>query len=557
MGAQDQVLFEVTPRQSVCRACMTSCVQKSNQFLGQKCACFAPNISLGEMLQQFPEALTLVAMFDDDPETSLRRYRELSCSFERSFALEPAQSSSKRHLTRIVGACNTLFRSDRSRSARLLLFGIWLVLIGVVCPMLITCWSTQSLSAAAHGEQSYDHRMQLLLLVATALVAALCSPAPQAQSGEIWDAVELLGIERGEQTVIFTDSSAPTELEEAKSSILSSASFVVALKRRMSACSVVGILITQCPLLGSLVACVSLLVSVVSQMGTVHLDAKVNVLHMMQGNRDSLLAMPGLSPTSEIAVLTDPFKCPDLQAGALRTLTLTAVLLCAARSMALWVSDLQGCGLVKQDLHDPACLSSLTTMLCPGFLTCGCLLQSVVSYVGCASELQVDGNPFCYAATCTYFWTPPVCLYFLGGVSMTKFLADASHSQLSEVLSFWRLPMWEECVCLCALASLWMALFFASALIMACFRILRCTNWPIFIGIYAACTLVLEAILALSSFPRGERFLPRIFLLTSSVSTSVLGLLCVAVVLYSAAEYTLLRTSPKERPLVGYGYLWG
>jgi len=274
----------------------------------------------------------------------------------------------------------------------------------------------------------------------------------------------------------------------------------------------------------------------------------------MGEERDLEIALDDESSGNE---LRRALLCPDLYTGALRTLTLMAFFLCAARSLALWVSTLQGCSDVQRDLHDPACLPSLTVMLCPGFLAAGCLLQAAVLCVGCTADPSDAAQTYCYASVCTCYWTPPIALDALGFFVITRFLADESHSPIAEVLSLWRLPLWEESLVLATLAALWIALFLCSALVFACFRILKTTPWPSFMGTYAAGCLLLEALLAAGSLRQGETFLPHILLLTSSISTGVLGIFSVGFIVYVSLELACADAAPQTRPPIGYGYLWG
>ena len=74
-----------------------------------------------------------------------------------------------------------------------------------------------------------------------------------------------------------------------------------------------------------------------------------------------------------------------------------------------------------------------------------------------------------------------------------KLLADASHSPLSEVLSLWRVPAWEELLVLAAIAALWVAMLLLSAVVSACLRVLKNTGFPLFFAIYSSTTLLFEA----------------------------------------------------------------
>jgi len=141
-----------------------------------------------------------------------------------------------------------------------------------------------------------------------------------------------------------------------------------------------------------------------------------------------------------------------------------------------------------------------------------------------------------------------------GALLPLKVLADLGKSPLADVFSLWRLPVWEELIVISMVAALWLAMLLLSIVLTTCIRMLKNTGWPSCLMIYAGSCLVWEVLLALLMFKNGEDFLPRILVINSAVSTGVISTICIGFIIYGACQ---CMTCNGERPVVGYGYLWG
>jgi len=137
-----------------------------------------------------------------------------------------------------------------------------------------------------------------------------------------------------------------------------------------------------------------------------------------------------------------------------------------------------------------------------------------------------------------------------------KFLADVSHSPVSEVFSLWRIPVWEELIVFAAIAALWLALLLFGAIVPACMRIINDPGVPTLFGFFAAGYLLFDIFLIMVMYSHGnESFLPYIMAITTSASTAILASGLAAWLLCAAASSR--GSSPREGVAAGYGFLMG
>lgn len=73
--------------------------------------------------------------------------------------------------------------------------------------------------------------------------------------------------------------------------------------------------------------------------------------------------------------------------------------------------------------------------------------------------------------------------------------------------------------------------------------------------LYSGSCLLFEAFVSLWAMKNGEYFLPRILLIVSALSTAVVGVSSVGFIVCIVCKFFFVEL--RERPAVGYAYLWG
>lgn len=525
-------------------------------------------VDLEALFECYPQAFLQIAEYYHNSEELLRQVRAWSRFFNRFCLEDPNVARPYQEVKGIVTAIRTLLSSERARCSRLLFCCVWILLIGVVCPIMSVSWEagfaqhSKENSKQDHASEMFASRaVPLSILGVVSLLAALCMPTSVQTADAIVSAVGRMGGDgRGSQ--------AEQALHVVSVAIGASGKFVVRIKLGLAACSALSILVSVSPFLGSLVACFSLLAASVVQARRVGLDMKLSLQHAFR-SRDaaSQLSLFESEPAQNedldqnLLGAEPEGKDPEQEASSIRILIVTCFLICASRSMILWVSDLRGCGDGKKDVHEAICFPSLVAMVCPGFICVGSMFKICLSFIGCcepcADCYQGGSGPQRWLAiifTSAYLWCPVLLFASFGLLLPLKVLADIGKSPLADVFSLWRLPVWEELMIIAMVLALWLAMLLLSVVITTCVRMLKDTGWPTCLMMYAGSCMVWEVLLALLMFKNGENFLPRILVINSAVSTGVISTICIGFVIYGACQ---CMTCNGERPVVGYGYLWG
>mmetsp|Transcript_121236 Transcript_121236/g.387362 ORF Transcript_121236/g.387362 Transcript_121236/m.387362 type:complete len:555 (-) Transcript_121236:230-1894(-) len=453
-------------------------------------------VTAHEVFTGCPDLLSQVASFaaeeaDDDSDLALyRRMRCWSRGFSRFVAEEAAVSDPG--FSRTVVSCRAIVRSSRKRSWRLLLVATWLLLIGVLCPVLSTVWAVQDATLKKTERPDLLARRECLFCIAVAaLLLSLGLPASAEAGPGLQSAVELLALRAASSTSAegipewrrrMQSSQQEEGLEAARSSIPESAAFLMSVKRGLIGCSALGLVITLHPLTGACLACAGVLVGLLPHAKFAGYDVKLSVRRMLLPSRNmDFLGVDGGAFLAEQMREDDAARLRQLPDGirlmAVRALTSSCLMVCTFRSLAVWVGTLHGCGQAERDAHDVACLPSLVAMLCPGFVAVGAVLRFRMACPGCCEshspEDIADPGVSCYAAAWVYLTLPLVVLNSIGLFVVLRLLADVAHSPLREVFFLWRVPAWEEVLVLLAICSLWLALLLFGAVVPAC---LRCSS---------------------------------------------------------------------------------